>query len=155
MVLAEPDGLEQEKVIESVIFKVAESWGTCCSELGTNMCYQFYSKFKRMELSFSKCLIFLPSHHQLNDALAPTIITTGKFLLIEQKKICTGCDWYIFHSNYFLEIKIKLQQRDLLCISYVTLQEEECCGQGIKGFIMCLFECPHCTKGLDICIPFT
>lgn len=63
MVLAEPDGLEQEKVIESVIFKVAESWGTLCSELGNNMCYQFYLKFKRMELSFSKCLIFLPSHH--------------------------------------------------------------------------------------------
>lgn len=63
MLLAEPDGLEQEKVIEPVIFKVAESWGTFCSELGTNMCYQFCLKFKRMELCFSKCLIFLPSHH--------------------------------------------------------------------------------------------
>lgn len=63
MVLAEPDGLEQEKVIESVIFKVAEGGGTLCSELGTNMCYQFCLKFKRMKLRFSKCLIFLPSHH--------------------------------------------------------------------------------------------
>lgn len=63
MLLAEPDGLEQEKVIEPVIFKVTESWGTLCSELGTNMCYQFCLKFKRMELCFSKCLIFLPSHH--------------------------------------------------------------------------------------------
>lgn len=42
MVCCEPEGLKQEKVIESLIFKIAETSGhRLCSELGTNMCYQF------------------------------------------------------------------------------------------------------------------
>lgn len=64
MVRFELDGLKQEKVRESLIFKIAESWGhSLRSELGTNMCYQFYFKFKKMELFLKQMLVFLPSHH--------------------------------------------------------------------------------------------